>query len=62
MKNEMELNTKKAKLFEPRNKDTMDIGSILKKGGGRMQHRDCSVYVVDLEDSAKSFDGSSISS
>ena len=61
VKNEMELNTKKAKLFAPRNKDTMDIGSILRKSGGRIQHRDCSVYVIDLEDSAESFDGSSIS-
>ena len=61
MKNEMELNTKKAKLFAPRTMNEMDIGSIIRENGGRIQHRDYSVYVIDLEDSDKSLDGSSIS-
>ena len=61
MKNEMELNTKKAKLFAPRNKNEMDIGSILRNDGGKIQHRDYSVYVIDLEDSDKLSDGSSTS-
>jgi hypothetical protein len=61
VKNEMELNTKKAKLFAPRNKNEMDIGSILRNDGGKIQHRDYSVYVIDLEDSDKLSDGSSTS-
>ena len=61
VKNEMELNTKKAKLFSPRTMNEMDIGNILRNNGGKIQHRDYSVYVIDLEDSDKSLDGSSIS-
>ena len=61
VKNEMELNSKKAKLFAPRNNNKMDIGSNLRNNRGRTQHRDHSVYVIDLEDSDKSFNGSSIS-
>ena len=61
VKNEMELNTKKAKLFSPRTMNEMDIGNILRNNGGKIQHRDYSVYVIDLEDSDKSFNGSSIS-
>jgi hypothetical protein len=53
---EVELNTNKARLFAPRNKNEMDIGSILRINGGRIQHRDYSVYVIDLEDSDNSED------
>ena len=56
---ELELNTKKAKLVTPRNTNEMDIGNILRHNGGRIQHRDYSVYVIDLEDSDKSIDEAS---
>ena len=56
---EVESNTNKAILFAPRNNNEMQIGSILGNNGNRIQQRDYSVYVIDLEDSDKSEDETS---